>query len=258
MTQPVWVVQNCRDSQTQKILEALKEAVEPFILACYSLHGLLEITPDIGTNLIPYGSTSLLAHAKEAKWRHAFTNDEFNVKTYLQRHEYMLNRDTIIMSLSAARLVLPTKPQWFIRPADDSKIFAGHTAPSDQSLIWIDRLMANDCYGIDGNTLVALSSPKVIDMEWRYFIVEGQIITGSSYRRSDSTFRYRETDPAVLREAQELANHWLPHECCVMDVALWKDKVHVVEFNELNSSGFYDHDVTALVRAVSEYARLRS
>ncbi len=92
-------------------------------------------------------------------------------------------------------------------------------------------------------------------MEWRYFIVDRKIVTGSSYRHLGQPYLKQELDPDVLVEAQALADIWLPHPCCCMDVALCDDEVRVVEFNGLNASGFYDHDVMAFAKAVSAYAR---
>jgi len=252
---PIWVVQNCKDRQTEKILAALKEVGEPFILTARDI--FTEFINFDEVDLIPYGSTSLLEFAKEHNWRYVFHNDNFRTDVYASRHSRMLNNDAMIMSLSAFKLLTETRPQWFIRPVLDLKSFAGFTAPSKEIVEWITRLEAVECE-VDSNTLVSVASPKVIDMEWRYFIVDGKIITGSSYKHQKKSYIYEETDKKDLDEAQELAMEWLPHENCCMDVALWEDKPYVVEFNGLNSSGFYDHNVVALVRAVSTYAKLRS
>jgi hypothetical protein len=255
VTNPIWVVQNCKDRQTDKILAAIKEAGEPFIMAAYHLSdGFFSVE---GTDFIPYGSTTLLEFAKSAGWRGVFHNDNFSVDTYLDKHPHMLNKDSTIMSLTAAKLIAETKPQWFVRPLCDSKVFAGFASSSKELVEWITRLEETEC-DVDGNTLIAMSSPKVIDMEWRYFIVGGKIITGSSYKHDGRSYQVGEHDAAVLQEAQALADCWLPHECCCMDVALWDGKPYVVEFNGLNASGFYDHDMTEIVREVSAYVKARS
>jgi hypothetical protein len=57
----------------------------------------------------------------------------------------------------------------------------------------------------------------------------------------------------MIDEAQELANKWLPDQCCVMDLALVEDELKVIEFNCINSSGFYDHDVDAIFKALWKY-----
>lgn len=92
-------------------------------------------------------------------------------------------------------------------------------------------------------------------MEWRYFVVGGRIVTGSSYRFKGQPDQKRELDADVLAEAQALADLWLPHRCCCMDVALCENQPRVVEFNCLNATGFYDHDIETFARAVSAFAR---
>ncbi len=42
-------------------------------------------------------------------------------------------------------------------------------------------------------------------------------------------------------------------ETCVMDLALTNEGLKVVEFNCLNASGFYYHDVRAIVKEVNAY-----
>lgn len=78
-------------------------------------------------------------------------------------------------------------------------------------------------------------------------------IAGSTYRLNGARCVDRETDPLQLMIAQSLADAWLPHPVCVMDVARTKDAHKVVEFNCLNASGVYDHDVPAIVRAVTDW-----
>jgi len=52
-----------------------------------------------------------------------------------------------------------------------------------------------------------------------------------------------------------MANKWLPYDCVVMDIAeLATGEYKVVEFNSINSSGFYEHNITAVVEALSNYA----
>ena len=83
--------------------------------------------------------------------------------------------------------------------------------------------------------------------------VGGKVISGSTYKMHKQRLVQRETDRAVIREAQELADGWLPHDVCVMDIALTKDGPKIIEFNCFNSSGFYYHDIGAIVAAVTKY-----
>jgi len=255
-----WVIQNCKDRTTGRMLAALKEAEEFFIMI--EQHRVLnwikenELSLNLeGTDFIPHGSTSLVKLAKSLNWKYVFHNDNFFVNMYNYKHPAMLNKDALIVSLHDALHFAGLRFNWFIRPLDDTKSFAGHVITGKDLISWVERLESVECE-MNSDTKISLSIPKKIDMEWRYFIVGGKIITGSSYRLSDQPYQYEETDEAVLKEAQALADMWLPHECCVMDVALYNGESYVVEFNGLNSAGFYAHDIVKLVKAISSYTKL--
>jgi len=254
MSKPIWVVQNCKDRQTELILDALRTTKEPHILVSLRPGDLVTSIAHLGNNFIPYGSTTLMKIAWDAGWLHVFSNPEnFNVDAYNKNHPSMLNSNAVTMTLSAAKELSHRNSQWFIRPIDDNKGFAGEVFTSEQLVEWVTALESLEDCAITPNTLVSVNFPKAIAMEWRYFIVNGVIVSGSIYRRHGESYLEDETDYKVLKEAQELADKWLPHPCCVMDVALCDTTPYVIEFNSLNASGFYKHDVPAIVRAVAQY-----
>lgn len=257
-----WVVQSNKVSSylVLDLVNALRRLNEPFVdVGIDAETGLLtKVDPSLGQDLIPYGSTYLSKVAQEHGWKHLFFDERtFNVAAWLKNHPRMLNVDSSIGSLSTLKGIVSwtnTVDKWFIRPLNDLKEFHGHVIDSKEFLKWVERLEVGDCE-LTTQTMACLSFPKDIQMEWRYFIVGGRIITGSSYRFKGQPYRRRELDQAVIKEAQTLADMWLPHPCCVMDIALYNDVPYVVEFNTLNASGFYDHDVDLLVQEVSNYAR---
>jgi ATP-grasp domain, R2K clade family 3 len=258
-SQATWVVQSnkIKTSQTLPLIQALRRLGEPFVdVAVNTENGLLvPPNPALGKNLIPYGSTHLMKVAQAEGWQQLYFDDaKFRVDAWLSSHPAMLNADAQVMTLTEAKAIAHKRPQWFIRPLHDLKEFAGHVIGGSELAAWVTRLEFGDCE-INGSCLVALTEPKSIQMEWRYFVVGGQIVTGSAYRFKGQPHQKRELEPDVLAEAQALADVWLPHPCCCMDVALCDGQTKVVEFNCLNASGFYDHDIDLFASAVSEYAR---
>lgn len=259
MNTATWVVQSnkIKTSQTLPLIEALRRLGEPFVDVAIDTESGLIVPPDaaLGKNLIPYGSTHLVKVAQAEGWQQLYFDDAtFRVDAWLRSHPAMLNADAQVVTLTEAKALAHTRPQWFIRPLHDLKEFAGHVIGGAEMTAWVTQLEVGDCE-INGSCLVALSEPKTIQMEWRYFVVGGRIVTGSAYRFKGQPHQKRELDADVLTEAQALADVWLPHPCCCMDVALCEGLVRVVEFNGLNASGFYDHDIEAFARAVSDYAR---
>lgn len=64
-----------------------------------------------------------------------------------------------------------------------------------------------------------------------------------------------DNDKSIVVEAQAFADKWLPNDNCVMDLALIDGQLKVLEFNCINSSGFYDHNVDAVFKALWDYSR---
>jgi len=256
----MWIIQsNFLDiNQITPIVETLRANDIPFRDVGIIPFSDEFITPlDVSdTNLIPYGSTKLSKIAEQQKWsglffdRTTFRNDVWN-----WHRGDMLNSDAKFMTVrEAINEFANAEPDsvWFIRPVEDLKHFSGTVTTAAEIARWMSSVDVGN-FSFDENVEVAISTPKNILMEWRYFIVGGKIVTGSLYRVKGMRKIARENDPAVLAEAQDRAKDWLPHETCVMDMALTDDGLRVVEFNCLNSSGFYDHDIEKFVLSVSDY-----
>lgn len=107
-------------------------------------------------------------------------------------------------------------------------------------------------YAIDPEMLVIISEPKNILAEWRWFIVNGEIVDGAMYKNRGQLVKVYETDKQVIEEAQKFADGWLPNMNCVMDLALTERGLKVIEFNCINSSGFYNHDVNKIFKSLCQ------
>jgi len=220
-----------------------------------------EITSDEplnGLDYIPYGSTLLTNLAAEKKWTGLhFDVTKLNYRNFINNRSDMLN-DTV-MSVQQAVDYLSSwdpKTELFTRPSEDLKQYSGVVMEVGEIIPWFKSMMAavgGGSYYMAPETEVVLSKPVKIQAEWRWFIVGGKIISGSMYRAHGQLRKLRELDAAVINEAQMLADIWLPMPCVVMDTALVDDTMKVVEFNTINSSGFYDNDIDAVFRALWEY-----
>jgi hypothetical protein len=212
-----------------------------------------------GTDYIPYGSTLFTNLAFEKGWKGLhFDHYRFNYTMGLTHRQDMLNGGAY--TIQSAMGFLKTRPadeQWFIRPNADLKQFTGHCINAGECASWLKDAMecqSSGTYKLDPNDIVILSRPKDIKMEWRWFIVGRKVISGAMYRNPQKQLvRIPETCPATIAEAQEFANLWLPDPCCVMDLAYVDDQVRVIEFNCINSSGFYGHDIKKIFTALYEY-----
>ena len=104
---------------------------------------------------------------------------------------------------------------------------------------------------IDSSTPVVVAPLKEIYREYRFFIVDGKVITGSLYKMGDQVVYKTELDDSEIF-TQKMVDLWQPAEAFVLDIALTKDGYKVLEVNCFNSAGYYAIDVGKLVHAVME------
>lgn len=218
-----------------------------------------EITSNIlleGTSFIPYGSTLMVSVVAKLNWEGLHFNDNFDYEIACDNRDDMLNSSTKIMSVAKILKRLndyPDDKQIFIRPSKDLKSFSGQVLTvSECRTLLTDAISGGSsrCQNVDENTIIVVAEPVTIISEWRWFIVDGKIVSGSKYRHNQQLVSVQEQDESVIKDAQRMADSWLPNACCVMDTALVGDKMFVIEFNCINASGFYDHDVEAIVLAL--------
>jgi hypothetical protein len=244
-------------------LRLTKDAVEYFP---HEFIGLIPFSREItsegpldGVDFIPYGSTLLTSLTKDLGWKGLhFDLSTFNYKSAKENRHDMLN-DFIIMRLDEAIKFLQYRPDneiWFIRPSEDLKQFSGQLIEAKECHEWLSDAMLCDTsgsYRLDADTMIVLAEPQNIQAEWRWFIVDRKIISGSMYRCRNQLVKIRELDQKVIDEAQSFADKWLPDSCCVMDLALINESLKVIEFNCINSSGFYNHDVNKIFKELYEF-----
>lgn len=249
------------EQQLSKIRSSVERFPHVFAGMIPFSHEITANEPLEGTDFIPYGSTLMTTVTKELEWKGLhFDLQTFNYEASSQNRSDMLNAQ-FIMTIEEAVSFMSTETsgahqQWFVRPSEDLKQFSGQVMEAKECVDWFKDAMAcesSGSYKLEPDTKIVIAEPKNIQAEWRWFIVGGQVISGSMYRREGQMFQQREADVVVAREAQEFADVWLPDPCCVMDLALVNNEVKVIEFNCINSSGFYDNNVDAVFEALYEY-----
>ena len=243
-------------------LQLVKKAIENYP------HEYVEIVPfsrvinptPIGKDYIPYGSTLITTLGLDYGWVGLeFDLSKFNYEIALKNRDDMLNSgvDTLENILKYNNYSSEFKSRdWFIRPSEDLKQFSGQVMNGQELLDFLTD--AKECassgsYQLSGDTKIVIDSPKDIQAEWRWFIVGGKVISGSMYRFKGNLQKAKELDKDAIAEAQFYADKWLPNQNCVMDLALVNDEIKVIEFNCINASGFYEHDVDAIFKALWEY-----
>lgn len=206
--------------------------------------------------VIPYGSTKLTKLGMMNKWKGVFFNDNFCTTVWNNNRDDMLNEDCLVATV--ADVINHFKninddEIFFIRPINDLKEFNGTVTTVKEIRNWM-RSVYSGSFSFGEDTIVSIANPVNIHFEWRYFIVGGKIVNGSIYKINNSTkLQIKEERKDILDIAQKMADIWLPHETCVMDIAKTEDGFKVIEFNCFNSSGTYKNDINEIVKTVVDY-----
>lgn len=210
--------------------------------------------------VIPYGSCKLTRLSKIRGWLgNCHVDETFRANVWNEKRDDMLNSDSVFMCVKDTHEYFtkrgsPDDEKWFIRPVKDLKQFNGTVAEVADIKQWMNSTKSGN-FSFGDETEVMISPVKHIYSEARFFVVGGKVVDGSYYRMGGRLHSSHITQSEVYESAQELADKWLPHECCVIDIADTDEGLKVIEFNTINSSGFYDHDIPKIVKAMTEWAR---
>lgn len=214
-----------------------------------------------GASIFTYGSYSLSKHAVRRGYRpgaflgiqdgiKGFTTDFDNLmKTPLAQH--LLNADIHVASFKDE--TLPPWDRFFFKPNQDTKSWVAEVITRDDFLAFRDKILGipeGEFSTVTRDTEYMASSVKVIDAEYRFFVVEGEVVTWSMYKRGDTVFYDANVDPYIVAFAQKMVNLYQPDRAYVMDVCTVNGECKIVEFNTINSSGLYAIDVQKFVFAV--------
>lgn len=186
-------------------------------------------------------ATKIYNHLKNQIW---YDPDNFSQSHYSQFVKFkLLNNDALYFKLGSVLTTTFDKP-YFIKPSSDLKLFSAGVVEVGETLKQcIESKPHNSDYINHLDDLVLLTNPKITDKEYRLFIVNDEIVTGSRYAVRNSFNKDKYIPNEVLVEARELIKLFKPAKGFVMDVCIINDEVKIVEYNCIHCSGFYDSDI---------------
>ncbi len=216
-----------------------------------------EITPDLEWEnpVVVMGTIRLAELAIKRGWSPgAWTNEKFSYEHYMKHYgDHMLNSDAVICSFGTVTEEVPWN-EFFFRPLEDGKEFAGRLISFAEQRMWAESIVEIEQQNyttIDSDTKVIAAPIKNIEREYRYFIVDGKVITGSRYKLGDQVSYNTNVDDS-WDFVQQMVDLWQPADAFVLDIALSNGVYKVLEINCLNSAGYYAIDVSKLVQAIME------
>ena len=220
-----------------------------------------EISPDVDVAgpVFVCGSTGLGTVARAKGWKPGYFDENLDYRLLLENYgAHLLNADAHTATL---REITEVADSIFVRPVGDGKQFAGEVMTRAAFLEWRARVIALDgdstLTTLTADDLVVTARPKQIHAEYRFYVVDGQVVTGSMYKRGDRVHYSARFDERVQAFAQARADQWQPNRAFCLDVADTPDGLKVIEINAINSSGFYACDMGKFVHAINQLAQLR-
>ncbi len=272
-----WVVQENLSSD-RNVYEAFKKIFEKHNIT----HEFVTVIPydpnlpdfDRTRENIFYGSTTMLLNAYADKILRPgifFDEKTFRMDVYISKYkELMLNCDASITTFGkVVQEKFSDEHLLFIRPVDDSKLFAGQVKTFSEIKQWRENIVAirnkikddqeiidNSGYLIGDDSEILISEPYKINKEWRNFIINGKVISSSRYMKNQVLSKDANDIPEeMINFCENACKIFTPHDVFVMDIAESGGDYYILECGCMNSVGFYSADQEKIVLAITEYVK---
>lgn len=145
----------------------------------------------------------------------------------------------------------------FVRPVGNDKTFTGRLLYKESFDTEILRLGHNFIVGFDPHLEVVVAEPVNVVKEWRFAIINGEVISSTLYNINGMT---PENQPEcdnerVMALAAEVAKDpWQPEDCYVLDICETKGgDIKVLEMGGINCASWYGMDYQKIVAGIEKW-----
>lgn len=204
-------------------------------------------------DIFPFGSLKMARISNQYGWKPGSQmNDNHDFVVYKDYYkDNLLNYDSRIIKFGDLKFF--SKERFFARPTKDTKVFTGQEFDMGEWRKFVENALTNGHSTIlDKNTEVQISSIKNIQQEIRFWIVKGEIITGSQYRLGGRYFLNDNIDNTAYEYCKEMVNIFQLNDAFVMDLALVNNKYKIIECGCINCAGFYKANMQKLLIALED------
>ena len=212
-------------------------------------------------DVIFYGAVNFMQtiwefNQKNKRWNPGvwFNEENFNFKTWRAKYtNECLNWDAEITTLGELEKKDYTEDTLlFIRPCSDLKTFSGQVIRWGAYKKWLKEID----YGIPElkQAEILVGETFGIASEWRLFIVDGKVSSGSRYRTYHRLDKSPYVPERVIKYAEKISATWTPAPVFSLDIAeSGEEELYVNEIGCFHSSGFYCSDIKKIVQDVTNY-----
>jgi len=217
------------------------------------LYSLLKATgeiSDLGERISPGQARFGAQYLRQLRQGIFYDEQKFDQAYYAGLDLPLLNGDATMYPV-AANLTRTFDRDKFIKPSKDEKAFdAGILTAGETIEAFISRQPKARGW-LDETAVVAPC--KTITAEYRFFVVKGDVVTGSLYRFAGMANFSANIPGEILSAARTFARLYQPHEVFTMDLAETSDGIRIIEYNCWNASRLYAADAAGIFHAVQDY-----
>lgn len=139
----------------------------------------------------------------------------------------------------------------FLRPDAADKDFNGGLVKRDFFNAWFGSAQR---FSPPPESLVVLASPEKLLAEYRLFVAEGVVVTGSKYKTGELVCPEPVYPVEAVQVAEAAAKAWSPARLFCIDIAETPFGFRIVECNPFNYSGVYESDLRLLTASAERAA----
>ncbi len=199
-----------------------------------------------------FGAVKMSRLAKKYDWNPgSLLNENHDYRIYSKYYkDNLLNWDSKIQKFDEPIDI----DLFFARPCEDTKTFTGKIFSIQE---WNEfKKRHNDgkyTSSLNSDTAIQISSVKDITKEFRFWIVNGEVITGSLYRMG-SWINYSENvDDGALEFCKKMVKIYTLADAFVMDICEVDGDYKIIECGCINSAGFYKANMSKLIESLENY-----
>lgn len=182
----------------------------------------------------------------------SYNQEKFDQAYYSKLDLPLLNSNPVILNLTDEKdLFASFSVPKFVKPSSDLKAFTAGIMEAGEVLKYFVESNYHRSGYAEETALV--HDVLYIEAEYRFICLNGKVISGSQYRRNNSTVYSSVIPQSVLDAADEYAPLYEPADIYTMDLAETPNGIKIVEYNCWNGSGLYHMDTLKLFRTIKEY-----
>ena len=248
-----WLLEDTKDlefNELKNILDRLN--IKYDIIECIPFSDVL-LNINENSKYIPYGTVNLIQkilNKYNNKNIHIWSNNDlFDYNILINNYkELFLNYDATITTFDKL-LNSNYSGYYFLKPNKTIKSFSGALFDLDHITSIYENLSANN-YLFDKNLEIIISSEKIIDIEYRLFIMNNKIISGSQYYKYSKLNINPYIPSEIIEFGYKCIQTYNPLPYYILDIGIHKKKPYIIELNCFNCSGFYKSDIEKIIKCI--------